>query len=112
MFIAGLLLYAVFVCLMVLVAFKRETLSWVDFALPAIVIVFWVALVASGYGHQSLSHVIEVPIALIFALAFFIVKIFVGDKLFPHSKRNSYLVVVLSVIVVFLLRTLMPFLPE
>jgi len=84
----------------------------VDFALPAIVIVFWVVVVASGYGHQSLSHVVEVPIALIFALAFFIVKIFVGDKLFPNPKRNSSLVVVLSVTVVVLLRTFMPFLPE
>jgi hypothetical protein len=110
--VAGLFLYFIFVCAILVTAQKKKTLSWVDLTLPVVVMVSWFILVISGYGHQSITHIVEVPFALTISLVLFIAKVFIFDRFFPNTKRNSFVVVILSVTTVFLLRTFMPFLPE
>jgi hypothetical protein len=95
-----------------LYAIKRSAIYWSDLILPIAVVGGWVAITASGYGHQSLSHVIEVPIALLFTLVAFNLRVFVVDKFMEDYRKNSYTVLVLSLLFIFLIRTFMPFLPE
>ena len=91
---------------------RRNALYWSDLSAPVLVLLLWVAAAAAGYGHQSLSHVVEVPIALIFSLLALNIRVFVIDKTIIRYRSNSYLCLGLSLFVVLLLRTFMPFLPE
>ena len=91
---------------------KRNAIYWSDFILPFVVVFGWVAMTVAGFGHQSLSHVIEVPIALLFTFVIFNLRVFVIDKYSMNYRRNSYIVLLLSIVFIFLLRAFMPFMPE
>lgn len=91
---------------------RKNALFWSDIASPLVVIVVWVSVTASGYGRQSLSHLVEVPIALLCALALLYVRVFVADRYSENYRYNSYAMLGLSLLIVFLLRSFMPFLPE
>lgn len=112
LFLIFILLYVTFATVAYIYAKKRGAIYWSDLVLPIVVIGGWIAVTVSGYGHQSLSHVVEVPIALLFALVAFNLRVFVADKFMPIYKLNSYVVLALSILFVLLLRTFMPFLPE
>ena len=105
-------LYLLLASLTAIHARKKNALYWSDAGLPIIVLAFWVAVTASGYGHQSLGHIIEVPLALLFALILFKIRVFVADKYLHNWRINSYVVLALSLIFVLGLRSLMPLLPE
>ena len=90
----------------------KRRLFWSDIASPILVVVLWVSFTASGYGHQSLSHLVEVPIALLSALVLLNLRVFVVDRYNEKYRYNSYAVLALSLLIVFLLRTFMPYLPE
>ena len=112
LFLICILLYVAFATVAYIYAKKRDAVYWSDLVLPMVVVGGWIVVTASGYGHQSLSHVIEVPIALLFALVAFNLRVFVADKFMPRYRNNSYIVLVLSILFILLLRTFMPYLPE
>jgi hypothetical protein len=91
---------------------RRNALFWSDIGLPAFVVIFWILLTVSGYGHQSLNNFVEVPIALSVSLVFLYSRIFVIDRYKISFKKNSYIVLGISLFFVILLRTFMPYLPE
>jgi hypothetical protein len=91
---------------------KRQALIWSDLATPILVVAFWFLVTSSGYGHQSLSHLIEVPIALAISLVLLNVRVFAIDKFSDNYMLNSYSILLLSLVATFLLRTLMPYMPE
>ena len=107
-----LLLYGVLGAVAFVFARRRQALFWSDIASPILVVVLWVAITASGYGHQSLSHIVEVPIALLGALVLLNFRVFVLDRYHERYRQNSYFMLGLSLLIVFLLRTFMPYLPE
>lgn len=107
-----LLLYGILGAVAVARAKRKNALFWSDIASPILVIVVWVAVTASGYGHQSLSHLVEVPIALLCALVLLYLRVFVADRYSENYRYNSYAMLGLSLLIVFLLRSFMPFLPE
>ncbi|MGB2709719.1 MAG: hypothetical protein WBC41_16405 [Pseudoalteromonas nigrifaciens] len=112
LFLICILLYFALAAVAYIFARRRNAIYWSDLALPIVVVAEWIAVTASGYGHQSLSQVIEVPIALLFSLVAFNLRVFVADKFMPNYKINSYIVLALSILFVLLLRTFMPLLPE
>ena len=69
-------------------------------------------VVSVGYGHQSLSHLIEIPILLMVSVIFLYVRVFIVDRYREQFKQNSYIILGLGVFFVLLLRTFMPFLAE
>ncbi len=91
---------------------RKNALFWSDLASPILVVVLWVAVTASGYGHQSLSHIVEVPIALLCVLMMLYFRVFMLDRYYKNYRYNSYMVLGLSLLFVFLLRTFIPYLPE
>lgn len=107
-----LLIYGILGAVAVTRAKRKNALFWSDIASPILVIVVWVAVTASGYGHQSLSHLVEVPIALLCALVLLYIRVFVADRYSENYRYNSYAMLGLSLLIVFLLRSFMPFLPE
>jgi hypothetical protein len=111
-FFIFILIYAVFASLAWINARKRSALYWSDLCPPILLPLFWVAVTSSGYGHQSLSHIIEVPIVLFFSLLLLNVRVFVVDRYKKNYKVNSYVVLFFGLILVLLLRTFMPYLPE
>lgn len=112
LFVVSILLYGVIASLACIYARRRNALFWSDISAPILVILFWVTVTASGYGHQSLSHVFEVPIALIFSLVVLNTRVFVVDRYSKNYRNNSYIALGLSLFFVLLLRTYMPYLPE
>ncbi|WP_196140156.1 hypothetical protein [Aliikangiella sp. G2MR2-5] len=107
-----ILLYAGIATIAWFKAKKRNALFWTDISAPILVVVFWVIITSFGYGHQSLSHFVEVPIALLFSLIALFVRVFILDNYSKKYRRNSVLVLALSLMFVFVLRTFMPYLPE
>jgi hypothetical protein len=91
---------------------RRNALFWSDIGLPAFVVIFWLSVTASGYGHQSLSHLVEVPIALSVSLIFLYSRVFIFDRYKLDFRHNSYIALGASLLFVILLRTFMPYLPE
>ncbi len=65
---------------------------------------FWFILMFLGFGHQSLSHIIEIPI--IFSLSVF------GVLFHSEEKYNTTKTLIILFILTFLIRLWMPFLPE
>ncbi len=112
LFSACILLFVICSSVAYFFARKRNAIYWSDLILPLVVVFGWVAITASGFGHQSLSHVIEVPIALLFTLVIFNIRVFVIDKYSMNYRKNSYIVLFLSIVFIFLLRAFMPFMPE
>lgn len=107
-----LLLYAVVGSPAFIHSGRGGRLYWSDIATPVFVVALWVFVVASGYGHQSLSHFVEVPIALGVALGLFYGRVFIIDRFSDRYRINSYVVLGVSLLCVVLLRTFMPYLPE
>ena len=107
-----LILYAALGAVAFTCAKRRKALFWSDAASPVLIVVLWVIITASGYGHQSLSHIIEVPVALLCALLLFNLRVFVIDRIHKRYRYNSYWSLALSLLIVVLLRTFMPYLPE
>ena len=91
---------------------RRNALYWSDICLPIVLLLVWTGLVSVGYGHQSLSHLIEIPILLMVSVIFLYVRVFIVDRYREQSKQNSYIILGLGVFFVLLLRTFMPFLAE
>ncbi|PSU01474.1 hypothetical protein C9J51_06430 [Photobacterium iliopiscarium] len=91
---------------------RRNALYWSDICLPIVLLLVWTCLVSVGYGHQSLSHLIEIPILLMVSIIFLYVRVFIVDRYREQFKQNSYIVLGLGVFFVLLLRTFMPFLAE
>lgn len=93
-------------------ASRKKTLFWSDIISPILVTILWLFLTGIGYGHQSLSHIIEFPIALLCILILLYLRVFIIDRYSKNHRYNSYSFLGLSLLIVFLLRTFMPYLPE
>ncbi|MEC6814550.1 hypothetical protein [Photobacterium toruni] len=91
---------------------RRSALYWSDLCLPIVLLLFWIFLASIGYGHQSLSNLIEIPISLIVGLLLLYVRVFIVDRYSKQFKQNSYIILGLCLFFVLLLRTFMPFFPE
>ena len=91
---------------------KRKALFWSDVGLPIFIVLLWYILARSGYGHQSLSQFVEIPIALIVSLIFLYLRVFIVDRYTFNFRHNSYMLLGISLFFLFLLRTFMPYLPE
>lgn len=104
-----LLLYGILGSYAFYQARQKQRLYWQDIITPGLVILAWGLITSTGYGPQSLTHFIEVPIALFLCLILYYYKVF----FFNESSRLKRLFLPLSgLIIVFLLRTFMPELPE
>ena len=112
LFIILLIIYWVLGAVGLVYAKRRKALYWSDVVTPVLIIIFWVGVTSSGYGHQSLSHIVEVPIALVISLVLFNIRVFVIDRFSINYRFNSYSVLGVSLLSVLLIRTFMPYLPE
>ncbi len=108
----SLLLYLALAAPALLLARLRGGLFWSDLAAPVLILALWILLTALGYGHQSLSHIVELPIALLFGLLLTYARVFLPGLRRANARRHSYAVLGLSLLGVVLLRTFMPYLPE
>ncbi|WP_255554930.1 hypothetical protein [Moritella sp. 24] len=108
----SLLLYGMLTLLTWIAAKSRNALFWSDAYGPIFIVLFWIMVTYTGYGQQSLSHIIEVPIALVLNLIVINIRVFIVDKIYYDHRKNSLITLGLSLFIVFLLRTFMPFLPE
>ncbi|WP_418357511.1 hypothetical protein ACNH6B_16115 [Shewanella basaltis] len=111
-FFIFILIYAAFGTLAWINAKSRGALYWSDLCPPILLPLFWVAVTSSGYGHQSLSHIVEVPIVLILSILLLNIRVFIVDRYKKNYKLNSYIVLGFGLTLVLLLRTFMPYLPE
>lgn len=112
LFLVCLLVYGVLAIAAFLCARRRKALYWSDIMAPILVIILWIAVTATGFGHQSLSHIIEVPLALTMLLILLNLRVFVLDRYIENYQINSYIVLGISLLAVILMRTFMPYLPE
>ena len=112
LFIFCVFIYVIFALLAWYKARRRNALYWSDLCTPIAIPILWICIVSFGYGHQSLSHIIEVPIALLISLLLLYMRVFILDKCNENNKMNSLLIFGLGLVVVLLLRTFMPYLPE
>jgi len=64
-------------------------------------IVFWFCIIATGFGAQSLTHIIEIPIVFAFSIV-------IGYIL---RNLKTYEILTILFFLVFLLRLFMPCLP-
>lgn len=107
-----LLLYGALGTVAFVHAKRKNALFWSDVASPILVVLLWVAVTSSGYGHQSLSYIVEVPITLLCVLVVLYFRVFIVDRYNRNYRYNSYAVLGLSLLFAFLLRSVMPYLPE
>ena len=70
---------------------QKNYLHWIDVVLPIAVVLFWVGVTMLGYGHQSLTHIVEVPIVLVVLVVMFYIKILFVDKAIEQSRKNSFI---------------------
>ena len=111
--ISLLILSYLFICSFAFIhARRRDTIFWSDYASPVFAVALWLSVTASGYGHQSLSHLVEIPIILLFSCLIFNSRIFVFDNLFGNPRCNSYFSLAIILVFVLVIRTFMPFIPE
>ncbi|MCY4329302.1 MAG: hypothetical protein OXC48_04365 [Endozoicomonadaceae bacterium] len=108
----SLFVYVTFVSLAWVRAKARHALFWSDLAAPIVIVSFWMLLAEIGYGHQSLAHIIEIPLALLCSVVALNIRVFIIDKYKKNYLINSYITLSVCVVIVFLLRTCMPFMPE
>lgn len=71
-------------------------------AITVLPLIFWICIIATGYGCQSLSQIVEVPI--VYGLS-----LFVG---YHARKLKIYQLISILFIVVILVRIFMPCIPE
>ena len=91
---------------------KIKVRLWFDVILPLLAIFFWVLITSSGYGPQSMSHLIEAPITLFFVTILIVIKIRFIDEIYANETRNTVIAYCISIMFVILLRSFIPFLPE
>lgn len=91
---------------------KGKVRLWFDLILPFLAVFFWVLITSSGYGPQSMSHLVEAPITLLFVIMLVVIKIRFIDEIYSNETRNTVIVYCVSIMFVILLRSFMPFLPE
>ena len=75
--------------------------------MPVFAVIFLLLVTASGYGHQSLSHFIEISITLVASLIILYLRVFFIDKHKLNFRYNSYMVVGASLLFVILFKTFM-----
>jgi hypothetical protein len=73
---------------------------------------FWYVLSIVQIGHQSMGNLIEMVIVAVFVPLVISLRVFVLDRFWGRSERNSLFVLVLSFLFVVVIRLLMPELPE
>ena len=91
---------------------KGKVRLWFDIALPLLSVFFWVLITSSGYGPQSMSHLVEAPITLLFVIILVVIKIRFIDEIYSNETRNTFIAYCISIMFVILLRSFMPYLPE
>ena len=80
--------------------------------LPTIGLALWLVLVSLGFGAQSLSNVIEVPIIVGVAVVAAYLNFFVFVRSPTLNPYRTYLAVAIVALAAIALRALMPVLPE
>ena len=89
---------------------KRAQFDRLDLAVPFIAVYAWLFFSELGVGStQSLSNLIEVPITVLLALAASGLKV---TGAFGPQPRSTVFAQVFAVTAIFMLRLLMPLLPE
>ncbi|PKG41025.1 hypothetical protein CXF74_00080, partial [Psychromonas sp. Urea-02u-13] len=63
----------------------------------------------SGYGYRGFSGFYEIVIILLSSGLFLNIRVFIIDRYYTNYKINSYLMLSLGFILVFLLRTFMQY---
>ncbi|NQY54516.1 MAG: hypothetical protein HRT42_13205 [Campylobacteraceae bacterium] len=111
-FLLLILFYILFSLYAFYKAKKYSRLFYIDIFSPFILVLFWVIIVSFGIGHQSLSHIIELPIVLVFSLILLYTRVFIINKVNINYKKNAYLSIAFSLFFLVLLRLFMPFLAE
>jgi len=91
---------------------RRKPESYLLFITPVVGLLFWLFLGLSGYGQQSLGNLVEMYIVAGFCVLSSYFKMFVANRYFPRTFASIWTLVVLILGFVFMLRTLMPSLPE
>jgi CDP-diglyceride synthetase len=112
LFIMCLVVYGVIGAIAFFQLNRKKSLYWSDIASPVLIIVLWVAITSTGYGHQSLSHIVEVPIVLLVSLVLLYIRTFILDRINKKWRVNSFSILGLSLLCVWLIRTFMPYMPE
>ena len=94
-----------------IIAKVKKQFSLFNFLCPFTPVIFWFLLTASGFGAQSISNIIEIPILNILTVSVCTVLIFVQPDLLL-SKKKRYLILSAFIVLTFLLRAFMPVIPE
>jgi len=108
-FTSTLLIYLIISSLAWLEAKRKRSIYWSDFCSPLLLPIFWLTLAFSGYGYRGFSGFYEVVIILLSSALFLNMRVFILDRYYTNYKMNSYLVLILGFILVFLLRTFMQY---
>lgn len=91
---------------------KKEKESWLLPFVHIPAIMFWFILMTLGYGAQSLANLGEVFYLAIATVVLAYLKIFVADRFTARHILTTYGTVAVLAGSAFLLRALMPHLPE
>ncbi len=89
---------------------EKESLLLPFVHIPAITL--WVLLLTLGYGAQSLANFIEVIYLAMAAVVFPYLKVFIVDRFTARHILTTYGTVAVLAVGAFVLRALMPWLPE
>ena len=115
--IALVILFLLVPLLLILPAFvwsrrkpEKESLLLPFVHIPAIAL--WFLLVRYGFGAQSLANLVELLYLGIAAVVLPYLKVFILDRFTSQHAMTTYITVALLAGSAFLLRALMPFLPE
>lgn len=92
-------------------AWRKGTLWFWDWYLPAAAPVFWMALTSSGVGHQSLSNILELPIVVVAVAVIYSVRVFILDRRSKSLNVTAAATAALAMTVPLLARLLMPLPP-
>jgi len=108
-FSTTLLIYAILSSLAWLEAKRKRSIYWSDLCSPLVLPFFWLTLSFSGYGYRGFSGFYEIVIILLSSALFLNIRVFILDRYYTNYKINSYLMLSLGFILVFLLRTFMQY---
>ena len=108
----SILTYALLSIIAVVYAKKKSAFFATDILQPFIMISLWIFLAALGIGHQSLSHMIEIPLLLAISLVILYLRVFLIDRYFSNYRKNSLVAFICMLLLTILIRVFMPYLPE
>ncbi|AGH81646.1 hypothetical protein PCNPT3_08540 [Psychromonas sp. CNPT3] len=108
-FSTTLLIYVIISSLAWLEAKRKCSIYWSDLCSPLVLPFFWLILSFFGYGFRGFSGFYEIVIILISSALFLNIRVFFLDRYYTNYKINSYLLLTLGFILVFLLRTFMQY---